>query len=124
MARIVRGQMLQLKGQEFIMASRALGATNKRLIWKHLIPNTLGPIIVTVMFTIPTAIFFEAFLSFIGLGIQPPLASIGTLMTDGFQNMKYFSYKLIFTYFVINVIIVIFNFLFFYFIFVLYVLFY
>src|SRR5699024_11354247 len=55
MARIVRGQMLQLKGQEFIMASRALGATNKRLIWKHLIPNTLGPIIVTVMFTIPTA---------------------------------------------------------------------
>lgn len=109
MARIVRGQMLQLKGQEFIMASRALGATNKRLIWKHLIPNTLGPIIVTVMFTIPTAIFFEAFLSFIGLGIQPPLASLGTLIEDGFQNMQYFSYKLIYPAIVISAIMVSFN---------------
>src|SRR5699024_694588 len=109
MARIVRGQMLQLKGQEFIMASRALGATNKRLIWKHLIPNTLGPIIVTVMFTIPTAIYFEAFLSFIGLGIQPPLASLGTLIEDGFQNMQYFSYKLIYPAIVISAIMVSFN---------------
>lgn len=109
MARIVRGQMLQLKGQEFIMASRALGATNARLIWKHLIPNTLGPIIVTVMFTIPTAIFFEAFLSFIGLGIQPPLASLGTLIEDGYQNMQYFSYKLIYPAIVISAIMVTFN---------------
>src|SRR5699024_3192065 len=107
MARIVRGQMLQLKGQEFIMASRALGATNKRVIWKHLIPNTLGPIIVTVMFTIPTAIFFYAFLSFIGLGIQPPLASLGTLIEDGYHNMQYFSYKLIYTAIGISAIMVI-----------------
>src|SRR5699024_4142722 len=78
-------------------------------IWKHLIPNTLGPIIVTVMFTIPTAIFFEAFLSFIGLGIQPPLASLGTLIEDGFQNMQYFSYKLIYPAIVISAIMVSFN---------------
>ena len=73
MARIVRGQILKLKNQEFIMAARTLGASHKRLIWKHLMPNALGPIIVNLTFTIPTAIFFEAFLSFIGLEVlQPP----------------------------------------------------
>src|SRR5699024_5107690 len=82
---------------------------NKRLIWKHLIPNTLGPIIVTVMFTIPTAFFFKAFLSFIGLGIQPPLASLVTLIEDGFQYMQYLSYKLIYTAIVISAIMVSFN---------------
>jgi len=109
MARIVRGQILQLKGQEFILASRALGATNRQLIWKHLIPNTLGPIIVTLMFTIPTAIFFEAFLSFIGIGIQPPLASLGTLIEDGYQDMRFFSYKLIFPAVLISAIMISFN---------------
>src|SRR5690625_602186 len=109
MARIVRGQILQLKGQEFILASRALGASDRQLIWKHLIPNTMGPIIVTLMFTIPTAIFFEAFLSFIGLGIQPPLASLGTLIDDGYQDMQYFSYKLIFPAIVISAIMISFN---------------
>src|SRR5690625_285393 len=96
MARIVRGQILQLKGQEFILASRVLGASNRQLFWKHLIPNTMCPIIVTLMFTIPTAIFFEAFLSFIGIGIQPPLASLGTLIENCYQEMRFFSYKLIF----------------------------
>lgn len=109
MARIVRGQILQLKGQEFILASKALGASNRQLIWKHLIPNTMGPIIVTLMFTIPTAIFFEAFLSFIGLGIQPPLASLGTLIEDGYQEMQYFSYKLIFPAILISAIMISFN---------------
>lgn len=109
MARIVRGQILQLKGQEFILASRALGATNRQLIWKHLLPNTLGPIIVTLMFTIPTAIFFEAFLSFIGLGIQPPLASLGSLIDDGYQEMRFFSYKLIFPAIIISAIMISFN---------------
>src|SRR5699024_7296697 len=109
MARIVRGQMLQLKGQEFIMASRALGATHKRLIWKHLIPNTLGPIIVTVMFTIPTAIFSESLFILIGLGIQPPLASIATLIEYVFQNMQYFSFKFIYPAIVISETIVSFN---------------
>jgi len=69
----------------------------------------MGPIIVTLMFTIPTAIFFEAFLSFIGLGIQPPLASLGTLIDDGYQDMQYFSYKLIFPAIVISAIMISFN---------------
>ncbi len=109
MARIVRGQILQLKSQEFILASRVLGASNRQLIWKHLIPNTMGPIIVTLMFTIPTAIFFEAFLSFIGIGIQPPLASLGTLIEDGYQDMRFFSYKLIFPAVIISAIMISFN---------------
>jgi len=109
MARIVRGQILQLKGQEFILASRVLGASNRQLIWKHLIPNTMGPIIVTLMFTIPTAIFFEAFLSFIGIGIQPPLASLGTLIENGYQEMRFFSYKLIFPAILISAIMISFN---------------
>lgn len=109
MARIVRGQILQLKNQEFVLASRALGATDGSLMWKHLIPNTMGPIIVTLMFTIPTAIFFEAFLSFIGLGIQPPLASLGSLIEDGYQDMQYFPYKLIFPAIIISAIMISFN---------------
>ncbi|OZM58749.1 peptide ABC transporter permease [Lottiidibacillus patelloidae] len=87
MSRIVRGQLLKLKEQEFVLASRTLGASDSRLIFKHLIPNTLGPIIITVMFTVPGAIFFEAFLSFIGLGLQPPIASLGVIVNDGFKWM-------------------------------------
>ncbi|UTH12289.1 oligopeptide ABC transporter permease [Macrococcoides canis] len=83
MSRIVRGQFLKLKNQEFVMASRTLGASNKSLIFKHILPNTLGPIIVTAMFSVPSAIFFEAFLSFIGLGIPAPNASLGSLVNDG-----------------------------------------
>ena len=109
MARVVRGQVLQLKGQEFVLASRTLGASNPRLILKHLLPNVMGPIIVTVMFTIPTAIFFEAFLSFIGLGLQAPLASLGVLIEDGYKSMRYFPYKLIFPALVISIIMISFN---------------
>ncbi|WP_017380713.1 oligopeptide ABC transporter permease [Paenisporosarcina sp. TG-14] len=109
MARVVRGQILQLKGQEFVLASRTLGASNLRLIWKHLLPNVMGPIIVTVMFTIPTAIFFEAFLSFIGLGLQAPLASLGVLIEDGYKSMRFFSYKLIYPAVIISTIMICFN---------------
>ncbi|WP_425541777.1 oligopeptide ABC transporter permease [Bacillus carboniphilus] len=109
MARIVRGQVLQLKGQEFVLASRTLGASNSRLIWKHLLPNVMGPIIVTVMFTIPTAIFFEAFLSFIGLGLQAPMASLGVLIDDGYKAMRFFTYKLLFPAFVISAVMICFN---------------
>lgn len=109
MARVVRGQILQLKGQEFILASRTLGSTNSRLIMRHLLPNTLGTIIVTLMFTIPTAIFFEAFLSFIGLGLQPPLASLGVLIEDGYRSMQLFPYKMIFPAIVISLIMISFN---------------
>jgi oligopeptide transport system permease protein len=109
MARVVRGQIMQLKGQEFILASRALGASDRNLIWQHLIPNSLGPIIITLMFTIPTAIFFEAFLSFIGLGLQPPLASLGVIIEDGYKSMSIFAYKMVFPAIVISLIIIGFN---------------
>ena len=67
------------------LASRTLGATNGRIITKHILPNIMGIIIINTMFTIPSAIFFEAFLSFIGLGLQPPNASLGTLINDGYK---------------------------------------
>ena len=94
MARIVRGRMLQLKDQEFALASRSLGASGFRLVWKHLIPNSLGLIIINLMFTIPTAIFAEAFLSFIGLGIQVPEASLGSLISDGAGELRFHPYLL------------------------------
>lgn len=95
MARIVRGQILKLKNQEFVMAARTLGASNSRLIWKHLIPNTLGAIIINLTFTIPTAIFFEAFLSFIGIGLQPPNTSLGVMVNEGFRQLRFFPYQIL-----------------------------
>lgn len=109
MARIVRGQVLKLKGQEFVLASRTLGAKDQRLIWGHLIPNSLGPIIITTMFTIPTAIFTEAFLSFIGLGLQPPIASLGTIVNDGFKMLKIYPHMLLFSSVIISLIMISFN---------------
>jgi oligopeptide transport system permease protein len=109
MARIVRGRMLQLKEQEFTLASRSLGASRTRLVWKHLIPNSLGPIIVNLMFTIPSAIFAEAFLSFIGLGIQVPDASLGSLISDSAREMRFHSYLLWFPAAVFCLLMVCFN---------------
>jgi oligopeptide transport system permease protein len=109
MARVVRGQILQLKGQEYILAARTLGTSNTKIIRKHLLPNVMGSIIITLMFTIPTAIFFEAFLSFIGLGLQPPLASLGVLIEDGYKSMRFFPYKLIFPAIVISAVMISFN---------------
>lgn len=82
MARLVRGQILQLKNQEFILAAQVLGAKYSRILFKHLIPNTIGVIIVNLTFTIPSAIFAESFLSFLGLGVQAPVASWGTMAND------------------------------------------
>ncbi|OEG00087.1 diguanylate cyclase [Vulcanibacillus modesticaldus] len=87
MARLVRGQILQLKEMEFVLAARTLGASTKRLLFKHLIPNSMGPIIVNMTLTVPSAIFAEAFLSFIGLGVQAPLASWGTMVNEGVAVM-------------------------------------
>jgi oligopeptide transport system permease protein len=109
MARIVRGQVLKLKNQEFILASKTLGARDTRLMGGHLIPNTLGPIIITTMFTIPNAIFTEAFLSFIGLGLQPPIASLGTLVNDGFKMMKIYPHMLMYSSVIISLIMISFN---------------
>lgn len=109
MARLVRGQVLKLKTQEYVLAARALGAGTKRIITSHMIPNTMGIIIVNMMFTIPNAIFMEAFLSFIGLGLQEPLASLGVLINDGFQSMRSHFYLLIFPSVVIIGLMVCFN---------------
>ncbi|WP_042353771.1 oligopeptide ABC transporter permease [Bacillus rubiinfantis] len=109
MARVVRGQILKLKEQEYVMASKTLGANSKRIMWKHLIPNTMGPIIITTMFTIPTAIFTEAFLSFIGLGLQPPVASLGTLINDGYKLLQVYPHMLAFSAVIISLIMISFN---------------
>jgi oligopeptide transport system permease protein len=95
-ARLIRGQVLRLKEQEFFLASRSLGAGTFRLIAKHLFPNVFYILIITLMYTVPTAVFFEAFLSYIGLGIQPPDASLGALINDGAHQMRYYPYMLIF----------------------------
>ncbi|QTN00848.1 ABC transporter permease subunit [Sediminibacillus dalangtanensis] len=87
MARIVRGQVLQLKNLEFILASESFGAKSWRIIRKNLLPNTMGPIIVQMTLTVPTAIFAEAFLSFLGLGIQAPYASWGVMANDALPTI-------------------------------------
>jgi oligopeptide transport system permease protein len=95
MARLVRGQILQLKEQEFVLAAKTLGANSQRLIFRHLIPNTLGVIIVTLTMAVPSAIFYEAFLSFIGIGIRPPLASWGQLANSGAQVFEIYPFELL-----------------------------
>jgi oligopeptide transport system permease protein len=96
MARIVRGQVLSLKNQEFVLAARATGVSAPRIIFRHLVPNTLGPVIVYATLTIPQVMLTEAFLSFLGLGVQAPLASWGSLAADGVQNIGIFPWQLIF----------------------------
>ena len=87
-ARLVRGQMLSLKERDFVLASRAMGAGNLRIVVQHMLPNTLGPIIVAVVFGIPLAIFAEAVLGFIGFGVPPPTASLGRLVADGYNFIR------------------------------------
>lgn len=96
MARIVRGQVLSLKNQEFVLAARATGVSTPRIIFRHIVPNTLGPVIVYATLTIPTIMLAEAFLSFLGFGVQAPLASWGSLATEGIQNFGIFPWQLIF----------------------------
>ncbi|MBP6864309.1 MAG: ABC transporter permease [Candidatus Didemnitutus sp.] len=96
MARIVRGQIMALKKLEFIEAARALGYGNRRILFRHLIPNILGPIIVYTTLTIPAVMLLEAFLSFLGLGVQPPMSSWGTLIKDGAEKMEEYWWLLVF----------------------------
>ncbi|MEG0842790.1 MAG: ABC transporter permease [Romboutsia sp.] len=95
MARIVRSHVLRLKNQEFVLASKTLGSSDIKLILKHLLPNVIGPIVVMIMFSLPSAIFYEAFLSFIGLGLQPPFASLGVLINDGFKTFQTHPYMML-----------------------------
>jgi len=96
MARIVRGQVLSLKNQEFVLAARATGVSASGIIFRHLVPNTLGPVIVYATLTIPQIMLTEAFLSFLGFGVQAPLASWGSLAAEGIQNIGIFPWQLIF----------------------------
>lgn len=110
MARLVRGQVMQLKEQEYILAARTLGASNNRILFKHLVPNTLGVIIVNITFSIPGAIFTEATLSFLGLGIPAPQASLGTLTSDALGSIiQGYPYQLFFPAAVISLIMLAFN---------------
>ncbi|MEZ5314683.1 MAG: ABC transporter permease [Chlamydiales bacterium] len=109
MSRIVRGQLYQLKEQEFIQAATALGASYPRILFRHLIPNAMGPIIVTMTLTIPIAIFTEAFLSFLGIGIQAPIPSWGTMASDGLPAMRYYPWRLFFPAFFISITMLAFN---------------
>jgi oligopeptide transport system permease protein len=109
MALITRSRVLQLKGHEFVLASRSLGAGRMRLLVKHLLPNSLGPLIIQLMLTIPVAIFFEAFLSFISLGIQVPEASLGSLISDGYRELRFHPYLLWFPAAVLSLLMICFN---------------
>ncbi len=96
MARIVRGQIMSIKRMEFIEAARSLGLGTRRIIFRHMIPNILGPIIVYTTLTIPGVMLLEAFLSFLGLGVQPPMSSWGVLIKDGAERMEEYPWLLIF----------------------------
>jgi oligopeptide transport system permease protein len=96
MARVVRGQVLSLKNQDFVMAARATGVSTPAIIFRHLVPNTLGPVIVYATLTVPSVMLSEAFLSFLGIGVQPPYASWGSLCADGIKNLAIYPWQLIF----------------------------
>lgn len=109
MARICRSQVLQLKQLDYITAAKSMGASHGRIIFIHLIPNAMGPIIATMALTIPTAIFTEAFLSFIGLGVQAPAASWGVMVNDGLSAMRYYPWRLLFPSAMITLTMISFN---------------
>ena len=111
MARIVRAQVLSLKELEYILAARVLGASHRRLIFGHLLPNSLGPIIITLTLSIPEAIFTEAFLSFIGLGVSAPMASWGVLASEGVVTLRSYPFQLLSPAIAISLTMLGFNFL-------------
>jgi oligopeptide transport system permease protein len=110
-ARLVRGQMLSLQGRDFVIAARAIGAGNVRIVANHMLPNTLGPVIVAVVFAIPLAIFSEAVLSFIGIGVPPPNASLGVLVSTGYTYINVNTWLAIIPAMTIGVLMLCFTFL-------------
>ncbi|MCR5878789.1 ABC transporter permease [Phenylobacterium sp. J367] len=111
MSRIVRGQTLTLKHKEFVEAARAAGLSQGAIIARHIVPNLLGPVVVYVTLTIPAVILAESFLSFLGLGVQPPMASLGTLIANGAQDMELAPWLLVFPSVVMVVTLMSFNFI-------------
>ena len=110
MARLVRGQILQLKEMEYVLAARSVGASPRRIIARHLIPNTMGVVLVSLTSSIPGAIFGEAFLSFIGLGVPMPQASLGTLANEGYQVLRIYPQNMVIPALVMSLLILSFNF--------------
>jgi oligopeptide transport system permease protein len=111
MARIVRGQILTLKEQDYVAAARTMGASTPRILVRHLLPNSVGPILVTLTMLIPSAIFIESFMSFIGLGVTPPQASWGTLTSEAVETLRAYPYQLFFPAAAISITMFAFNFL-------------
>jgi len=111
MAQIVRGQILSLREQEYVLAARLIGASSGRIILRHLVPNAMGPIIVTLTLSIPEAIFTEAFLSFIGLGVSAPMASWGVLASESVAGLRSYPYQLLYPALAISITMLSFNFL-------------
>lgn len=111
MARIVRAEIMRLKQEEFILAARVIGASPKRILLRHLIPNAMGSVLVTLTFSIPGAIFTEAFLSFVGLGVSAPMASWGVLSNDAVSTLSMYPWQLFFPAAAISITILAFNFL-------------
>jgi len=111
MARIVRGQILTLKQQDYVAAARTMGASTPRILIRHLLPNSVGPILVTLTMLIPSAIFIESFMSFIGLGVTPPEASWGTLTSEAVETLRAYPYQLFFPAAAISLTMFAFNFL-------------
>jgi len=111
MSRIVRGQTLTLKHKEFVEAARASGLGRGAIIARHIVPNLLGPVVVYVTLTIPAVILAESFLSFLGLGVQPPMASLGSLIAQGAQDMELAPWLLIFPSLVMVLTLMCFNFI-------------
>lgn len=109
MSRIIRGQVLQLKQQEYVTAARALGASGGRIIRRHLLPNCIGQIVVTTCLQIPSAIFLESFLSYLGVGVSAPLPSLGSMATDALSGMYTYTYRLIIPAIILSVMILAFN---------------
>ncbi len=111
MARIVRGQVLAVKQQQYIEAARALGASSPRIIFRHVVPNVLGPVIVYATLTVPSVMLQEAFLSFLGLGVQPPSASWGSLVSEGATLLAFFPWLTVFPGVALSATLLCFNFL-------------
>jgi oligopeptide transport system permease protein len=111
MARIVRGQTLSLKRQEYVQAAEALGVDNIGILKRHIIPNTLGPVVVYVTLLVPKAILLESLLSFLGLGVQEPLTSLGVLISEGAANLQGANWLLIYPAVALTVILFALNFL-------------
>ncbi|MEG2988379.1 MAG: ABC transporter permease [Oscillospiraceae bacterium] len=109
MSRIIRGQILQLKGQEYVTAARALGASGGRIIKQHLLPNCIGQIVVTTCLQIPSAIFLESFLSFLGVGVSAPLTSLGSMASEALAGLTTYPYRLMFPALILSVMILSFN---------------